>query len=242
MAREGDPPRRRFDLPRAGVLGIDDGEILRPLVLEDPLLDPRVCLEVPVPVEVVGRDVGDDRDVRAEPFDRLELKGRDLADEVSRSRVGQERRERHTDVPRQGHRASRAAQDFGDPGRRRGLAVCARYRDPSVLPRLLLLGDAPGDLELRQDRDAPPARRRDGGRIERDSGRDREPAGSLQKFHRRPVEEESRAPSLQLLDRGGGEPGAWPGVSDRQRDLPIGQGGGERAAAARKAQDRHASG
>ncbi len=66
--------------------------------------------------------------------------------------------------------------------RRRGLAVGAGDRDPAVRPGRLRLGDAPGDLDLGEDRDAALARRGHDRRVERHAGRDREPSRAVEKL------------------------------------------------------------
>jgi hypothetical protein len=74
-ARERHPARARRDRAGGRVVGVDDGEIVGSLVLEDPQLGADVVIEAAVPVEVVRRDVRQDRDVRREAVDGLELEG-----------------------------------------------------------------------------------------------------------------------------------------------------------------------
>ena len=174
--RKHHAPGPRRDLARRGVVGIDDREVSRPLAREEARLGRGIVVEAGVPVEVVGGDVREHRHVRVEEVDRLELERRDLAHEVARPLLGEKRRERRADVAREDDASALALQDFGDPGRRRGLAVGAGDRDPAVLSRRLRLGDPPRDLDFRKDGHASFTGGADGGHVERHARGDREPA------------------------------------------------------------------
>ncbi len=60
------------------VVGIQNGEIVRALVLEDAGLGGSIVLERVVAVKMIGRDVQHHRDLRMEGLDRLQLKAADL--------------------------------------------------------------------------------------------------------------------------------------------------------------------
>ena len=128
----------------------------------------------------------------AEAVDRLELEGRQLADEVARRRAprGSPRAARRC-CPRARPAGPARRRIVGDPGRRRRLAVGPGDGDPAVLARRLGLGDAPGDLDLREDRDPAPARR--ARRPARRAARRARPRASRlrpRNARRRPAEEE----------------------------------------------------
>ena len=154
---ERDPTRGRDDRTRRRVVVVDDGEVVRGLPGEDPRLGGEVGVEVPVAIEMVRRHVRQHRDVGAEPIHRFELERRDLAHEIARAFLGEKARQGRADVPGEHDPPAGALQDLGDPGRRRGLAVGARDRDPAMPSRRLRLGDPPGDLELRENGDAAAA-------------------------------------------------------------------------------------
>ena len=68
------------ELPEDLVLIIEDHDILRCLILTDPLLDPDVFLHGMVAVQVIRRDGGDHGYVGMERVDGLQLEGADLRD------------------------------------------------------------------------------------------------------------------------------------------------------------------
>src|SRR5439155_12254971 len=117
--RKRHPPGARPDAAGDRVVRIDDREIVLALVREDAFLRRRVLLDARVAVEMIGRDVRQDGDVRPETLDGLELKRGKLADEVTRSAVAEEPGKRRADVPGEGDGPRSEAQDLGDPRRRR---------------------------------------------------------------------------------------------------------------------------
>src|SRR5438132_270166 len=76
--RKADSPRRGGEPPADGVVLVQDGGVVARLVFEDPRFGRNVALERSVPVNVIGRDVRHDSDVRPEAADRLELEARHL--------------------------------------------------------------------------------------------------------------------------------------------------------------------
>ena len=178
----------------------------------------------------------------AEPVDRLELERGDLADEVARPRSPRKPESGAPMFPGERDGPTRAPQHLGDPGRRRRLAVGSRDGDPAVRARRLRLRDAPGDLDLGEDRDCPRrARRRAPARVERHARRDREPVGAGRAIGRRASEEEPRArahrsgSTLLELARRAASP-------TDDRDAAREQRLGERPAAAGETEHRDAPG
>src|SRR5437588_5408432 len=55
------------------IVGIEDRAVLRRLVLENARLSGDVVLESAVPIEMIGRDIQDHRDLRMECLYRLQL-------------------------------------------------------------------------------------------------------------------------------------------------------------------------
>ena len=121
LERELDPPGLARDRAEAAW---DDGDVLRDLVLEDPELGGAVVLEGLVPVEVVRRQVEQDRDVRAEGVDVLQLEARELAhDPGSFAERAVEPGQRAADVPGHGHVLAGGAEDVSEKLARGRLAV-----------------------------------------------------------------------------------------------------------------------
>ena len=106
-----------------------------------------------MPVEVVGRDVEQYRDLRREAQRVLELKRGHLAsdDRVGRERPG-ERAQRGADVPGHRDRDPAGAEDMADQLDRGRLAVRSRDRDEVVGQQ------PPAELELAEHRDSARAR------------------------------------------------------------------------------------
>ncbi len=107
--REKSTRRARVGIAaRGGIVGVEDGDVFGALAREEPRLGRGVVLEARVAVEVVGRDVRQDRDVRAEAVDRLELERGDFAHEVAARRSPRE-------SPRAARRCFRRARRAAPP-------------------------------------------------------------------------------------------------------------------------------
>ena len=110
-----------------------DGDVVGPLPLEGPELGSRVGLERPVPVEVVGLEVRQHRDARAERLDVLELERGELAhDPRVRRRRPDEGRQRPPDVARDLRRDAGGVENRAEQRRGRRLPVRPRHADERV--------------------------------------------------------------------------------------------------------------
>jgi hypothetical protein len=129
-------------------LAVVDGEVVVPLVGEDPELGRQVVLEGPVTVQVVRRQVDEDAALRPEVRGVLELEARRLADDrgVRVDRTGQGR-ERRTDVAGDGDRETGGPVQVPDQLGRRGLAVRAGDRAEGVRDQSPCELELAGDLE-----------------------------------------------------------------------------------------------
>ncbi len=171
---EADPPRAAPEVLDAEP-GRGDRDVVVALIGEDPELRGPVGLECPMAIEVVGLEVEQDGALGGEQDRVLELEGRDLAhdDGLGRERVdvGAERR---PDVPGDGHRPPGLAVDVADQLGRRRLAVRARHGDE------LVRDEAPGELDLPEDRDPARAGLGEHRRLGRDAGRLHDGPGVLE--------------------------------------------------------------
>ena len=166
-----DPVRRRrrpagqIETREGGIVGVDHGDVARPLIGEDPQLRAEVVSERAVAVEVIGTEVEQHGDLRGEGLGVLELEGRALADD------------RRAGIERTGHRGERrthvAGQRMGLPGRLADgtepfshgrLAVRAGYGEEAVGQQ------APAELELADHRQPPLVSRDDRRRRRRHAG------------------------------------------------------------------------
>ena len=177
------------------VVDPDDGEIGRG---DEPLLDRRVVLHRPVPVEMVRRDVEEDADRRPQARREVDLERRHLDDMDAVARRRLERQDRRADVAAHLHVAAGLAQDVGDQRRRGRLAVGAGDGDERRVRRELR-ALAAEQLDVADDLDAGGLRRasptsaaRDGSAARRARGRARRSATSRRCAGRR-----SRSPALR---------------------------------------------
>ena len=102
-------PRRGARSARAGSSAVHDPDVARALVGEDAQLGVAVVLERPVAVQVVGREVQEDRALGREGRAVLELEAGALADDggVGVDPIERQRRDRRPDVARRPRRAAR---------------------------------------------------------------------------------------------------------------------------------------
>ena len=112
---------------RTGVVAIHDEHVVLRLISKDAALGVHVVVKVRVLVEVVGRDVGDDGDVRAY-VDAVQLEARQFEDGyVLGTKVGYLGQQRLAYVAAQMDAQARGLQQLRDDGGGRGLAVRACY-------------------------------------------------------------------------------------------------------------------
>jgi hypothetical protein len=118
-----------------------------------------------VPVEVVGTEAGEDRDVGGEGERVVQLEGGALADDdLGRPGAAGQRGQRSPDVPRDGHVAARPAQDVPEPLGDGGLPVRAGHRHERRVQQ------PPAELHLAEHGQPPLARGGDHGRPRRHPG------------------------------------------------------------------------
>ncbi len=132
------------------VVGVVDGDVVIALVGEDPQLGVEVGTQVGVAVEVVGRQVEEDRALGSEGDAVLELEARGLADHGRRGiDLSGQRRERRADVAGHGHRLPGGPVDVPKPLDHGRLAVGPGHGNEPVRDR------PPGNLELPSHVDPP---------------------------------------------------------------------------------------
>ena len=166
---EGDPPAAAAEVGpgEGGVVGVVDRDVVVALVGEDPELRRQVGVEVGVAIEVVGREVEEDRALGARSS-RCPRAGSSRPRRRSSRRVDltDQRGERGADVAGDRDRLAGAAVDVSEQLDRGRLAVGPGHRQEPVRDR------PPGQLELAEDLD-PRARAR-----RRSPAPPREPPGS----------------------------------------------------------------
>ena len=151
-AAELDPPRAaaEVDPGQFGIVAVPDRDVVVALVGEDAQLRVEVGGEVAVAVEVVGRQVQEDRALGAEEAGVLELEAGGLGDD---GRVGldlpDQAGERDADVARHRDRLAGPAEDVAEQLDRGRLAVGAGDGEEAVGQ------GAPGELELTGHLDPP---------------------------------------------------------------------------------------
>ncbi len=167
--REGNDPSRKAGRDRgaAPVEGVEEKAVAGAAVLHDPLLVPVVILDVAVPVEMIGRQIENARDLGMEVRDGLELEARDLEhEEIAGAEIADDRAERQTNVSADDRPPSGGSQDLADHRDGRRLAVRARDGDEARL------GEPAAELELARERHAAPRRLEQKRMIDRDAGAD----------------------------------------------------------------------
>ncbi len=156
--------RRRLAAGLREQLGRPDRDVVGALAREDPQLGGEVVVHRAVPVEMVGLEVQQQRDVGRERHRVLELEGAGLADHgrvAVAPTVAGERADGEPDVAGDVDRPPRRAPDRAEQLGRRRLAVRAGHRDERALD------EPPAELELAVDRHAAPARLGDHRRLAR---------------------------------------------------------------------------
>jgi hypothetical protein len=206
-----------------------DGDVAVGLALEDPKLRPLVRCEVAVTIEVVGLEIREDGDAWAQRLDVFELEGRELAHDPGVGLDGtDQRRQRATDVARDLHGHAPGLEHRAEQGRGRRLPV--RSGDPGERIR----EQACAQLDLRDHRDRPTARRRHRRSLRRNPRALHDELHALQQ-RRIP------RPEYDLAANGRGVHRPV-GVVGDHLDAALGEGGGRRAARARKADHEDAPG
>jgi hypothetical protein len=148
--------------PRNVHTGRHDRDLLGRLVSEQAQLRLAVCLQGPVPVEVVLLDVQEQSHIGRECLRVLGLKARHLADDGGLGvDLADQRGQRRAHVPRQRDRQARRAPDRPEQLGGGGLPVRAGHRHEPVRQ------EPPGELELSEHRQPALAGRRDHRRLVR---------------------------------------------------------------------------
>ena len=137
--------REALEIGAVFVVEIEHQMRVRALVLEDRALGVDVVLIVPVLIQMVGRDVGHDGDIRRADH-AVQLEGAQLQHgDVVGADVRGLAQQRMPDVPAEMHAVSRRLQQLGKDGRGRGLSVAAGDGDH------LAGAEREEDLHLRRD-------------------------------------------------------------------------------------------
>ena len=166
-----EPENRRVRTSRglggARVVCVQHREVACVLRGKDALLGQRVVLKGAVPVEMIGRDVQDHRDLRMELFRAFELEAGNLQHRPRAfAALIDEAHHRHADVAGDQRRQTRLLQDFAGQRRRRGFAVGAGDGQDLAFQK------ARGQFQLADHRAAEVAGLHQFGRIQRHTGTD----------------------------------------------------------------------